>query len=153
MKTFLAGLAMALAALGAQGQTNTSHYVSKAADMRIVEGTMYNRVLSTNWVTLPSAGGTLQVVEVSPEGIVALLTYAKSGAIEETLVIKHHPEEKKVAKGSAITTPFRAMRVADVKYGNGKVAAYDCGLANTKENRKALNSGPVKAAQPAAGGN
>jgi hypothetical protein len=147
MKTFLLGLAITCAAWGLRAQTNSSHYKPNAADMRIVEGKMYNRVLNTNWTTLPPAGATLGVIEVNGDGLVLARHYAKSGAEEQTIVIKHHPEEKKLAKGAVITTPFRAMRVADVKYGKGTVPAYDCGLANTPENRKTLKTGPVKAAQ------
>ena len=143
MKIFSTILAVFSLALFAQAQPNSSGYTPKATDMRIVEGKMYNRVLSTNWVTLPTAGATLQVVDVTSGGVV-VKTSAKTG---EEMVIKHHPEEKKLAKGKTIASPFRAMPVADVKYGDQTVAAYDCGLPNTAENRKTLTNGPIHAVQ------
>jgi hypothetical protein len=129
-------------ALAAGAQTNSAKYVPKASDMRIVEGKMYNRELSTNWVTLPIAGGSLVVVEVIPGGVVVKGS-VKSGEKAETMLIKHCPGEKDLAKGKSISSPFRAMPVAAVKYGSATVAAYDCGLANTPENRKTLTNGPI----------
>jgi hypothetical protein len=142
MKILSTLLAVFSLALFAHAQPN-SGYTPKAADMRIVEGKMYNRALSTNWVTLPAAGATLQVVEVTSSGVVA----KTSAATGEEILIKHHPEEKKLAKGKTITTSFRAMPVAGAKYGEQTVAAYDCGLPNTAENRKTLTNGPIHAVQ------
>jgi len=141
MKIIPALLAVLGIALGAAAQTNS--YVPKGTDMRIVEGKMYNRVLSTNWVTLPAAGATLEVVDVVSGGVVVKTT-ANSG---EEMIIKHYPEEKKLAKGKTITTSFRAMPVTAAKYGEQTVATYDCGLPNTAENRKTLTNGPIHAAQ------
>ena len=141
MKILSTMLAVFSLALLAHGQSNSGGYTPKAADMRIVEGKMYNRALSTNWVTLPSAGATLQVVDVVSGGLV-VKTSATTG---EQMVIKHHPEAKKLAKGATITTSFRAMPVAGIKYAEQTVAAYDCGLPNTPENRKALTNGPIHA--------
>jgi hypothetical protein len=143
MKIFSAMLVLCWLAIFASAQPTPGGYTPKAADMRIVEGKMYNRVLSTNWVTLPAAGVTLQVVDVVEGGLVV----KASATTGEQMVIKHHPEEKKLAKGATITTPFRAMPVAGIKYGQQTVAAYDCGLPNTPENRKALSNGPIHAVQ------
>jgi hypothetical protein len=145
MKTFLIGLAIACAAWGLQAQTNSSPYKPNAADMRIVDGKMYNRVLNTNWTTLPPTGATLEVLEVTADGVI--LQSRKDGRAGEKLLVKHHPDEKSLTKGTVLTKPFRAMPVEGVKQGGSVVAAYDCGLANTKENRKTLKTGPVKAAQ------
>src|SRR5580704_4059654 len=145
MKILLALLAVACAAPGLLAQTNTYHYTPKSADMRIVEGKMYNRVLSTNWTTLPSAGTTLEVLAVIPDG--AFVQSHKDGKAGDKLMIKHCPDSNKLAKGQTITNPFRAMQVADVKFENGTVAAYDCGVANTKENRKALVNCPIHGAE------
>lgn len=113
--------------------------------MRIVDGKMYNRMLNTNWTTLPSAEVTLEVVEIIPEGVI--LQTRKDGKPGEKLLLKHYPDEKKLAKGMALTKQFRAMPVGPIRYDGGVVSTYDCGLANTKENRKTLKTGPVKAAQ------
>lgn len=127
-----------------RAQTNSAPYVPKTADMRIVEGKMYNRELSTNWTTLPAAEATLEVVEVIPEGVVV---ESKVKGVGEKILVKHYPGEKKLAKGQTIMTSFRAMKVEGVKDGNATVAAYDCGLSNTKENRKTLKNGEVHGAQ------
>ena len=144
MKILSTVLAVFSLALLANGQSNSSGYTPKAADMRIVEGKMYNRALSTNWVTLPTTGMGLSVVDVNSNGIVVAIS-GKAGASGEEMVIKHHPEAKKLTKGATITTPFRAMPVSGVKYGEQTVAAFDCGLPNTPENRKTLTNGPIHA--------
>jgi hypothetical protein len=145
MKTFLVGVAISFAAWGLQAQTNSPHYKPNAADMRIVDGKMYNRVLNTNWTTLPSAGVTLEVAEIIPDGVI--LQTHKDNQPGEKLLVKHCPDEKNLAKGTMLTTSFRAMPVEALKYNGGTLSAYDCGLANTKENRKTLKTGPVKSAQ------
>jgi hypothetical protein len=145
MKTFLVGLAITFGACGLQAQTNSSHYKPNAADMRIVEGKMYNRALNTNWTTLPPAGTTLEVVEIIPDGVI--LQTRKNDNPGEKLLVKHCPDDTTLTKGTVLTKPFRAMPVEGVRQGGGVITTYDCGLANTKENRKTLTTGPVKSAQ------
>jgi hypothetical protein len=144
MKKFPIWLVMFCAVSAGWAQTNTNHYKPNGADMRIVDGKMYNRTLSTNWTTLPPAGATLEAVEVISEGVV-VKNSAKDGKPAEKLLIKHYPDEKNVAKGQMITMPFRALAVGSIKYGSETVPVYDCGLANTKENRKTLVNGPIHA--------
>jgi len=145
MKTFLMALASICATWELQAQTNNSPYKPNAADMRIVDGKMYNRVLNTNWTTLPSAGTTLEVAEVIPVGVI--LQTRTDNQPGEKILVKHCPDEKSLAKGTVLTKPFRAMPVEAVKYDGVVVTTYDCGLSNTKENRKTLKTGPVKSAQ------
>jgi hypothetical protein len=145
MKTVLAVLTITCAAMGLQAQTNANHYVPNKSDMRIVDGKMYNRVLSTNWATLPQPGATLEVVEVVTNGVV--LQSRMDGKAGQKLLVKNYPAAKTLTKGNVIMTPFRALEVGEVKYGGGMVTTYDCGLADTKENRKTLKVGPIHAAQ------
>lgn len=145
MKTFLLGLTISLAACGLQAQTNSSHYKPNAADMRIVDGKMYNCVLNTNWTTLPAAGVTLQVADIIPDGVI--LQTRKDDQPGQKILVKHYPGEKNLAKGAMLTKPFRALPVEGVRQDGGVITTYDCGLANTKENRKTLKTGPIKSAQ------
>lgn len=139
MRTFLGILVSILAATELRAQTGTNHYFPNATDMRIVDGKMFNRVLSTNWTTLPAQGTTLEVLEVATNGVV--LQARKSDGTGEKILVKHFPGSP--AKGKAMTTPLRAMPVASVKYGAETLTAYDCGLPNTRENRKTLVNGPI----------
>jgi hypothetical protein len=145
MKIFLVIIAITCAAAGARAQTNTPRYVPNGADMRIVDGKMYNRVLSTNWTTLPEAGAALEVVEVNADGVVA--QSRKDDVPGGKLLLRHYPSETKLTKGETLKTSFRAMQVASVKYADETVPAYDCGLPNTAENRKTLKNGQIKAVQ------
>ncbi len=130
--------------LSTKAQTNSAKYVPKASDMRIVEGKMYNRELSTNWVTLPASGGKLEVIDMTSDGVVVKGS-TKAGGAAETMLIRHYPDAPNLSKGKKISTPFRTMPVEATKYGNGTVAAFDCGLANTPANRKGLTNGPIHA--------
>jgi hypothetical protein len=131
-------------ASAASAQTNSAAYVPRADDLRIVDGKMFNRVLSTNWTSLPAMGAVLEVVDTVPEGVV-FQSKTREGKPGDKVLVKHHPAEKGLTKGKTMKTPFRALKVADFKYGKETLAAYDCGLANTAENRQALKNGPIHA--------
>jgi hypothetical protein len=151
MKTFPLLVMLFGLALAAGAQTNSNPYVPRADDMRIVEGRMYNRVLSTNWTTLPSAGMTMEVLDAVPEGVVFQSRRkdgATPGATNGKLLVKHLPNERALKKGAIMTASVRALPVAGFNYGAETVAAYDCGVANNAANRKSLKTNELQQVKP-----
>jgi hypothetical protein len=130
------------------------NYKPKPEDYRIVNGKLYNLVLSTNFVTLNKISGEhgpkwsysqggLQVVNVLQAGVVMRHYSFNIGnkGYGSTIIVTNLPDAAGLVTGKYYPRPFRAMRRGVYKWASTEgifdIAAYDYGIPNTPENRKA----------------
>ena len=127
-------------------------------EVRILDGTLYFINTSTNWVELADG---MEVIEVLPEGVVSQIvryrpiyrrnpqtapgTSNAQGRLLRTekllvgkCIIRNHPQHGTLTSGASVYNRFRVFPRGVFKYGAETIAAYDCGLPNTTENRKTL---------------
>ena len=132
MACFCSCLLAALTCAGAEPK-----YTPKPEDFRILDGKLYNAVLSMAWTRLPKHSGSLKVYEIIPQGVIVQpILPAIDGA---KYLIKNHPEQKTLTTGKWIGA-MDVFRRGVFTYGLDTMEVYDWGLPNTPENRKTLTN-------------
>ena len=138
--------------LGSQSPSRSA-YVPEAWHFRIVDGQLYNIILSSNWHDLWEWTGTpFGQFRVSSKGYDSVIgnwvavdcfkmdVQTGDHNLLKTVLVKNcgHPEN--LAVGESFSANSRVMLVGNVEtYDGRKLEVYDSGLPNTPENRAALH--------------
>jgi hypothetical protein len=118
-------------------------YKAEPADFRVVDGKVYNIVLSTNWVKLPQGDANMRVHNVISNGVYFRIEGKRSNP-DTFVFVKNYPDRDK------LTTDQRIEKVVAMQTGiknatnkaGGEytMKAYDHGLPNTPDNRNGVAS-------------
>jgi len=133
MKTAIIVTVLSILSTSVPAQTSRSK-----ADLRIVDGKVYNAPAAPGWETIPAefqngTGQSCTVAKVLPEGIACDIEYSEytearglRGGHLKYILVKNHPRKAALISGNSLD-PFRAMLVGRAQLFGDTVAVYDCG--------------------------
>jgi hypothetical protein len=108
-----------------------------SSHFRLVDGKIYNIMLSTNWTYLPSPRGKLEIVQLLTNGAICT---AKMEIIKTNRVVGYEASGTNVfvknipAVANGVIVGARVMRAGTTNIGDKTYPAYDYGILNSSMN-------------------